>query len=249
MKLKLLLSIVAFILFTQTAITAQELNMGVKIGGGISNTSFTPATFHFSTVSNETAYISAITDEKLYTGLMLNIDYQSKNKSGVYFDLFTQTMNYEFKAFSDDPTAGDIGQPLLSTTYLTTALGYSYTIIQRKLIKPYFKVGVNMNVLLRSKELDNDLNLFYFQNFTNWHPREVRNAIMFDHLNQQSPIYYSGHIGFGLKVYNIFVEGIWTRNISDLDKIGAYASQSKILITVGVNLLKFDLVKTQKHAE
>ena len=135
MRLKLCILTVAVVLGSNIMLCAQELNLGVKFGGGISKTGFTPATFHFSTVTNETAYISEITSEKLYTGLILNLDYHSKNRWGAYADLFTQTMSYDFRAFSNDVDYSLINSevkmsPLLSTTHLTTALGFSFDIIQ-----------------------------------------------------------------------------------------------------------------------
>lgn len=248
MRLKLNILTVALLFVFSNKATAQELNLGVKFGGGISNTAFTPATFHFSTVDNETAYISELTSEKLYTGLTLNIDYHTQNRWGVFGDLFTHTINYDFSAFSDAENES-IGDPLLSTTHLTAALGVSYDIIQTKLIKPYIRAGFGINMLLRSQEREYNNNLFYFQKFTTWYNREVRNVIMFDHLNQQNNVYYSGHVGFGIKVYNVFIEGVWDQNLTDLDKKGTYGTQNKVLINVGVNLLRFDLVKKQKNED
>ena len=77
---------------------AQDLNIGAKFGFGLTDTEFVPKEFTFSTVENETAYMQGISSEKIFIGPVFHLDYKSKNRFGVFFDLSTITNTYEYDA-------------------------------------------------------------------------------------------------------------------------------------------------------
>lgn len=227
-------------------IYGQDLNLGAKFGFGFTSTDFEAKEFMFSNVENEIAYMTDIKSEKMFIGPVFNMNFKSRNRLGIHLDLFTFTNTYEIlteSSLSLVEFAPEISTPKLSTFYVNLSFGFTYDIVQTKIVRPYLRAGASLNGLLAVDELDSDID---GTKFSNQLGREVRNAIMYDYLNQQNTVYYSANVGLGLRVYNFYVEGIIDKNLTDIDAIGAYAGQSKLIINIGINLIRLDLVKKQK---
>lgn len=243
---RIIIALSIICLGASSTLLAQDLNIGAKFGFGFTDTEFIPREFTFSTADNETAYIAGISSENMFIGPVFHLEYKSKNRFGVYFDLSSFTNTYEFVAQTSSFDQLALETPKLSTFYLQGNIGFTIDIVQNKLIKPYLRFGASINGLLGVDELRATETS---QLFSQQSQREVRNAIMFDYIIQQNSIYYSANLGLGFKVYNFFVEGIIDRSLTEIDANGAYPSQSKLIINVGVNLLRFDLVKKQKYED
>jgi len=226
---------------TSVKLQGQDLNFGAKIGAGYSFTDLTPTEFTFSTTDNETTYIVGIESERLLQGPVFQLEYKSKNRIAILFDLNLFSVNYEYRVETSPLFL--VTKPKLSTDYIHASFAASIDLIQTKRIKPYLRVGASYNGLLGLEELEINQDV----PFTEIDGREVRNTIIFNYLDQQNSTYYSMHAGIGFKFYNFFIEGLVDRNLTDLDANGAYSNQTKVFVNLGVNLLRFDLVKKQRY--